>query len=80
MQAATIEVIFVQLLVAQLLRERLPDHIMSYTFPAEFINFPFRDVVQYGHQYFDTISAFRANEEAMQGLEQLGVPRNKVEN
>jgi hypothetical protein len=31
-----------------------------------------------GHQYFDTISVYRANDESMQGFEQLGVPKNKV--
>ncbi|CAM6055224.1 unnamed protein product, partial [Sphagnum tenellum] len=41
------------------LRKKLPDKIISYTFPSS-LDFPFRDVAQYGHQFLDTISVYRA--------------------
>ena len=42
------------------LRQLMPTKLLSYTFPAQgydfYIDFPFRDVIQYGHQYLNTIN------------------------
>jgi hypothetical protein len=35
-----------QLYLASTLRQRLPNHILSYTFPGDIVSFPFRDVLQ----------------------------------
>ena len=69
----------IQLYMASLLRSRLPNHLISYTFPGYEVDFPFRDVLQYGHQYFDTITLFRANDNAVDiFVNSLGVPMAKV--
>ena len=67
-----------QLYIAKKLREQLSDKVISYTFPGNSVTFPFRDVLEYGHKYFDSISVYRANDESIRGFEALGVPRNKV--
>ena len=64
------------------LRKRMPNKIITYTFPADddgVDNFPFRDVLKYGHQYVNTINAYRASEESIiKMIEEYNVPRSKV--
>ena len=45
----------------------------------QFLNFPFRDVIKYGHSYFDTINIFGSKSEApiLEAIEE-GVPKEKV--
>ena len=70
-----------QLLLLQYLREVMPDKIITYTFPGdtEKINFPFREIAQYGHRYLDAINVFRASQSAMDQLvTEFEVPKSKV--
>jgi hypothetical protein len=64
------------------LREALPDKIISYTFPG--LVPPFREVVYYAHELLDTlayyspaVNAFNIDN-AIQAIEDFGVPRNKI--
>ena len=81
----------IQLYYLQQLRQKMPNKIISYTFPAanypksdtddtvRTINFPFRDVVLYGQQYLNTINVFRADDETVtEMMYDLGVPKSKV--
>ena len=45
----------------------------------QFLNFPFRDVIKYGHSYLDTINIFGSKSEApiLEAIEE-GVPKEKV--
>ena len=61
----------------------MPTKLMSYTFPAQgydfYIDFPFRDVIQYGHQYLNTINVFRANTTAIhQMVTEFNIPKSKI--
>jgi len=60
------------------LRQALPGKFIGYTFPEEAEASPFREVVTYGHQYLDTITVFRANQNNVAVLEARGVPKNKI--
>ena len=54
-----------QLLFLHHLRQVLPaEKIITYTFPADSmydqeINFPFRDILRYGHTYVDTFNVHK---------------------
>ena len=82
-----------QLYFIQQLRQKMPNKIISYTFPAanykannkegysdnSTINFPFRDVATHGHQYLNTINVFRADLTTINELMyELQVPKSKV--
>ena len=49
----------IQLYFLKYLRTLLPTKLISYTFPGykSEIDFPFRDLLQYGHQYLNTVNA-----------------------
>merc|ERR1712223_1084803 len=49
-----------QLYILETLKREMPDKIISYTFPSGRygINYPFLDILRYGHQYLDTINLF----------------------
>jgi hypothetical protein len=70
----------IHLYILSLLRESLPDKLLTYTFPGDGgLVFPFRDVAQYGHKYLNTINVFRATPQIILDLQAtLGVPREKV--
>ena len=72
----------IQLNLLKQLRQNMPNKIISYTFPGDgdnFIDFPYRDVVQWGQGYLNTITVYRANEEVINNLMfEMGVPRSKV--
>ena len=71
----------IQLNLLKQLRQNMPNKIISYTFPVDGnnIDFPYRDVVQWGQEYLNTITVYRANEEVINDLMfEMGVPRSKV--
>ena len=71
----------VQLYLIHRLRELMPDKLISYTFPGDTtsVNFPFRDVAQYGHKYLNTITVFRANVNTItQMIDEFKAPASKV--
>lgn len=74
-----------QLLLLGALRRLMPDKIISYTFPDGLyenkecpLHFPFFQVVEGGHQHVDYVTLFRATEEGVSALLDLGVPKEKV--
>ena len=71
----------IQLNLLKQLRQNMPNKIISYTFPVDgnYIDFPYRDIVQWGQEYLNTITVYRANEEVINDLMfEMGVPRSKV--
>ena len=71
----------IQLYFLKYLRTLLPTKLISYTFPGykSEIDFPFRDVLQYGHQYLNTINVFRGQMDTIQVLNsEYGVPKSKI--
>ena len=71
----------IQLNLLKQLRQNMPNKIISYTFPVDGnnIDFPYRDIVQWGQEYLNTITVYRANEEVINDLMfEMGVPRSKV--
>ena len=58
-------------------RQRLPDKIISYTFPAS-LDRPYLDVVRYGHPYVDYFQVYRTDASIISALMDTGVPREKV--
>ena len=62
-------------------RKRMPTKLLTYTFPGDStqLNFPFRDVLEYGHQYLNTINVFRGEMDTIQVLNsEYGVPKSKM--
>ena len=71
----------IQLYFLKYLRSLLPTKLISYTFPGykSVIDFPFRDVIQYGHQYLNTVNVFRGQMDTIQALNsEYGVPKSKM--
>ena len=71
----------IQLYFLKYLRSQLPTKLISYTFPGynALVDFPFQDVVQYGHQYLNTINVFRGQVDTMETLNSdFGVPKSKL--
>ena len=71
----------IQLYFLKYLRDLMPTKLISYTFPGynRLIDFPFRDVVQYGQKYLNTINVFRGKMETVEELVvEYGVPKSKV--
>ena len=65
------------------LKRLMPNKTLTYTFPGDsgLINFPFRDVVQYGQQFVDTFNVYRARipSPIVDQMEQeFHVPRSKI--
>ena len=62
-------------------RKRMPTKLLTYTFPGDStqLNFPFRDVLEYGHEYLNTINVFRATANTIEEMvTQFGVPKSKI--
>lgn len=64
--------------IVLMLRKRLPDKIITYTYPAS-NDYPFRDIIRFAHPLLDTINVYRATEGIMDFLiNELEVPPEKV--
>ena len=71
----------IHLYVLQQLRRNLPTKLITYTFPGDSqkLNFPFRDVIEYGHHYVNTINVFRALPSTIEEMtNEFGVPKSKI--
>ena len=57
-------------------------YLLSYTFPVQKygLDFPFVDVIKYGHWYLDSISLMGLNSnKTIQSVLDLGIPPSKAE-
>ena len=73
----------VHLYLVEELRRLLPTNTtMGYTFPSGHfrLNYPFLNVVKYGHQYLDSLTFFGSStsRQIQQALDETSVPRSKV--
>jgi len=71
-----------QLYILETLKREMPDKIISYTFPSGRygINYPFLDILKYGHQYLDTINLFGSKDvgSIRQALNIKGISSRKL--
>jgi len=72
-----------QIEIIRALRQRMPGKIISYTFPSYGGHYDgydnmFEFVIKGAIDYLDYVSVYRASSYAMEGVEELGVPRQKI--